>query len=269
MTRPDDYRDEMGMSVISDVEVEQILGRGLLEDPALAPLISMINTLAELRNMAPSPEVRTRHVSMAAAVARQATVRQPNQRPAARAARFRLLPRMGTSLAALALVVGMTGVAVASDAAAPGDPLHDIDLALEELGIGDGGRGERIVEARELNERGMTFEALSHLSITFSHHDDRPAADALMTAAERIREQENSGGGVQEIQAGVADMLDWMAAHDPKSPGFGQAVAGQAEALGQEVTGGSIEEAGSDGPGKSGDKGSGQSGPPSGKGPGG
>jgi hypothetical protein len=264
MSQTDDYLDEMGKSVISDPDVERILRGDLPEDPGLAALTSTIAVLAKFRNRAPAPEVTARHVTLAADAAREASLPQPDRRPAARAISFRLLPRIGVSLAALALVVGMTGVAVASDAASPGDPLHGIDMALEKIGIGDGGPAERITEARDLNERGLTLEALSHLSIAFSHHNDRPAADALKTAAERIREKGISGEGIEEIHIGVSDMLDWMANNDPKSPGFGQAVAERAKALGHPP----IEGADGEGPGNSDDRGNGPGGPPPGKGPG-
>ena len=63
------------------------------------------------------------------------------------------------------MIVGMTGVAVASDSAVPGDWNYGIDRALEAVGIGEGGAAERLQELAAIRKdghpRGSQFEQQS------------------------------------------------------------------------------------------------------------
>jgi hypothetical protein len=147
--------------------------------------------------------------------------------------KWRIIPRLGTSLATLALLVGTTGVAVASDAAIPGDPLHGFDLAFENIGIGAGGAEERISEARELALGGMPVEALDYVSSAIGNEQGE-ASNALKEAAERLRALNSGPEQAIDARERVAEMLDWMAATDVEGRDFGQRVAERARELGHE-----------------------------------
>lgn len=232
-----DYMDEMGPLAISDSDVERILRGRAPDGPGLTRLVSMIEELRTYGNRRLRPEVAARHVSMAVEAVREYLVTdmgtdQPVVTPVAakspaRVPKWRLIPRLGTSLATFVLLIGMTGVAVASDAAIPGDPLHGFDLAFENIGIGAGGAEERISEARELAMAGMPVEALDHVS-TALESEQSEASSALEEAADRLR----GHGDVQNsANQKVAEMLEWMAQSDIKGKDFGHGVAEWAKGL--------------------------------------
>lgn len=228
MKRIDDYFSEMDPLAISDYDVERLLRGEAPAGPGLARLGSVLQELRAVGSAQLRPEVISRHVAMSAEAAREASPppQRPVEHPARTAPRWRLIPRLGTSLAAFVLLLGMSGVAVASNSAAPGEPLHGIDMFLESLGIGDGGFKERIAEARTLAEKGETSGALDHLTVTLSDEEEAGALNALKAAAQSIGTEPST-----EVRVRVADMVGWMATTDPQSPEFGQGVAERARSL--------------------------------------
>ena len=230
MRRIGDYESEMNPLAISDADIERILRGRAPEGPSLSRLVSVIDELRSLGDAKLRPEVMARHVAMAAEAARPAVPSQTAPSPSTRAPRWRLIPRLGTALATFALLLGMTGVSVASDAAAPGDLLHGIDLALERIGVGAGGAAERIAEGKALAISGMPVEALDHVSSALG--DDSQAATALKNAAERLR-VEDPDVDLTQADADVAAILEWMSTTNLEGRDFGQGVAQMAKALGQ------------------------------------
>lgn len=228
MRRIDDYFSEMDPLAISDSDVERLLRGEAPAGPGLARLGSVLEELRAVGSAQLRPEVISRHVAMTVEAAREAAPppQRPVERPARTATRWRLIPRLGTFLAAFVLLLGMSGVAVASNSAAPGEPLHGIDMFLESLGIGDGGLRERIAEARTLTEKGETAGALDHLTITLPE-DEAGAREALKAAAQRIGTEPST-----EVQSRVAEMMEWMATTNAHGPDFGQGVAERARSLG-------------------------------------
>jgi hypothetical protein len=231
MRRIGDYESEMNPLAISDSDIERILRGQAPQGPGLSRLVSVIDELRAHGDARLRPEVIARHVSVTAAAAREALPSKTAPPLATRAPRWRLLPRLGTALATLALFLGMTGVSVAADATAPGDLLHGIDLALERIGVGAGGAAERIAEARQLAIGGMPVEALDHVSSGLGSEDSQ-ASTALKDAAERLRVEED-GIDVVEADADVAAILEWMSTTDLEGKEFGQSVAERAQGLGQ------------------------------------
>jgi hypothetical protein len=241
MRRVGDYLDEMGPMAISDTDIERILRGQTPNGPGLTRLVSIVDELRGLRSQRLRSEVVSRHVTMAAEAVREALLARaatdgavaarttPPQ--AAKAPRWILIPRFGTSLATFALLVGMTGVAVASDAAVPGDTLHGFDLALEKIGVGAGGAEERISEARELANGGMPVEALDHAS-TALDNEQGEASDALKKAAERLKAINAGNGYAAPGREEVAEFLNWMASHDVNGKDYGKGVAERAKELG-------------------------------------
>ena len=67
---------------------------------------------------------------------------------------FGLKRRVAAGATSLMMIVGMTGVAWASDSAVPGDWNYGIDRALEAVGIGAGGAAERLQELAAIRENG-------------------------------------------------------------------------------------------------------------------
>jgi hypothetical protein len=249
MRRIGDYESEMNPLAISDADIERILLGRAPEGPGLSRLVSVIDELRAHRDAPLRPEVIARHVAMAAETARTAVRSETTPSPVTRASRRRLIPRLGTALATFALLLGMTGVSVASDAAAPGDFLHGIDLALERIGVGAGGAAERIAEGKALAISGMPVEALDHVSSALGV--DSQASTALKDAAARLR-VEDPDLDLAGADADVAAILEWMSTADLEGRDFGQGVAERAKALGQggsDELGSAIDESN---PGKSG-----------------
>lgn len=234
MRRADDYMGEMNPLAISDSDIERLLRGQSLTGPGLSRLGSVLDELRTVRSREIRPAIVSRHVAAAAEAARAAVPAPPATRPAPAPHRWRLVPRLGASVAAFALVIGMTGVAVASDSASPGEPLYGVDVLLENIGIGDGGNRERIAEAQDLTGKGMTVEALDHLSSTLSHREGSGAEEALRTAADRFKQNPSAPELSQEVSDRLSEMLEWMAATDPRDEEFGQGVAERARSLGDD-----------------------------------
>ena len=113
----------------------------------LAPLESFVNSLGSLDDTAPSAEFLEHHAAEAAAAAqtRKPAIAGTGLTPRRRLA-LGLSRRVTASAASLMMILGLTGVAWASDSAAPGDWNYAIDRALESIGIGAGGAEERLQE---------------------------------------------------------------------------------------------------------------------------
>ena len=221
MSRDGDYSDEMFTKRLSDEDVEAVLSGHALDDPELAEIARVLSALDPARFAEATGE-------KAAAFARKASAVARTGEPAklAATARFRrglsLTPRLAPAAVAALFLFAMSGVAVASNSAVPGDALYGIDRALERIGIGNGGADERLEEASILAENGDSEEALELIAQTFESSE---AADALLKASDRIRE---NGGANSE----VADMLKWMSGEDARGEEFGQDLAEIAKNLG-------------------------------------
>ncbi|HEX6287275.1 MAG TPA: hypothetical protein VFZ80_07300, partial [Acidimicrobiia bacterium] len=223
MSRDGDYSDEMFTKRLSDEDVEAVLSGQAAHDPELAEIARVLSALDPERFIPETGEKAAEFARKASAVARTG---EPAKLAAT--ARFRrglsLTPRLAPAAVAAILLFAVSGVAVASNAAVPGDALYGIDRALERIGIGNGGAAERIEEASVLTENGDGAEALELLAETFDVESSQ-ASDALRKASDRIRENEAANSE-------VADMLDWMAGEDSRDRQFGQDVAEEARELG-------------------------------------
>jgi len=220
-----DYTSDMPGKPISDTDVEALLTR---REPADVELLGLASVLAriDLQRLAVDVEKDAGVFSLrAATLARQAGTSSSGSV----SWWGRLRPKLVTSALSVFAVIGMTGVAVASDAAAPGDPLYGIDRALERIGINDGGITERLEEAGTLADHGLTVEALKHAADAVSSRSPQ-AASALEEAAQAV--QDGQGPNLD-----VAAMLTWMASTDLTGKQFGQNVAERARALGADQQG--------------------------------
>jgi hypothetical protein len=211
---------------ISDQDLEHLVHGENPESRELARLAEALQKWQADFARTPTEDQIAAFASQAAEIAKQG---KPTVTPLAtttpRRSRFRALKyKLATGMAAVLMLSGMTGVAVASDEAAPGDALYGIDRALENIGINDGGAAERIAEAQSLFDAGLVGEALEHSAEAFE--DDETATEAvnaLMEAAARVAESGNAEGTLE----GVSDLLEAMAEAD-KGQTFGELVSDMA-----------------------------------------
>lgn len=140
----------------------------------------------------------------------------------ARSARkTRGLRRMATIAASAALLVAMSGVAMAADGAAPGDALYGIDRALETIGIGDGGLDERLGEFDFLLHHGEEERALEFLDevITTSPEADATVAQQHLEAAVNDRSTAREDNGRNEQALGSSPGQAESTEHRPENQG--------------------------------------------------
>ena len=149
-----------------------------------------------------------------------------------------LTTMLSTKLAAMigsAVIAAGTfsGVAYASNDAAPGDALYGLDCALEKVGLGDGGLQERLQEATKLCERGEVEKGLNHAAAAVQNHaglDENGEAKGALTKAANAVQAANQGESTQ-IRARVAEMLQWMASTQAEGADFGQGVMERARLI--------------------------------------
>ena len=248
MSDHDVYDDEMPTQQLTYIDAESVLTGIEPEDVSLARLNQVLMALHRPSVGVPSEEKMARLAAEASALARatKPALAQPTpERSRVGMAALALRERVAALAAALVVVVGMTGVALASDAAVPGDPLYGLDRALEVVGIGAGGLPERISEAQVLTGSGQVAEAIDHVAQAIAASTEgQPdenfspeaanATDALRAAAANV--QSNDESQSREVRDAVATMLDEMAdfAENPDfdATEFGRMIAEMARSIG-------------------------------------
>lgn len=246
MSNSDVYEDEMPNSRFSDQEVERLLSGDTPEAGALAQLAPILKSLhgkgvvpaeSQIQLFAATAAETARATGSedaARGVASQSRLSRPKRTLAA------LKRKLATGMATVLALSGMTGVAVASDGAAPGDALYGIDRALEAIGLGDGGPAERIAEAQALFDDGLVPEAIEHAAEAVPGSDEEDVqesemgVEALRTAATSVTS--TNPGEADEVRAKVGEMLAWMADHASNTNGasgndFGQEIAKRARSI--------------------------------------
>ena len=221
-------------SAPTHADVEALLSGDIPTHPALVELVGFIEQMRDLGDSSPSADIARVHVSAAAAISRVQTADLPRRDSPIGRLWVRLVPTPAIAVAAFVLLLGMSGVAAASNSSVPGDPLYGIDLAIERLGIGSGGTGERIEEAGVLLDRGMPSEALTHLSSAVLTSDDSAAADALHQAALRVKARAQSPDENAAIQSAVGGILEWMRQNHSRGNAYGHDVENMAKEIGRE-----------------------------------
>lgn len=245
MSDSDVDEGDMFLPGFDDQDVECLLSGGVPDDQDLAKLAPILRSLHARGWSPPSRATVARFAAQAAEIARStgqhrtrpSTAPGPLTRP-----RRPGLVRQGrfAVLVGVMLVSGMTGVAVASNGAAPGDDLYGIDRALEAVGLGDGGGSERIAESRALLAADQVSAAIAHAAVAVEESGTEGEPDVANTL--RAAAQEVAGtdiGDADEIRARVGEMLTWMAANAESDNGltgreFGQTVAEFARGISDE-----------------------------------
>ncbi|MGH3650765.1 MAG: hypothetical protein ACRDU9_08660 [Acidimicrobiia bacterium] len=251
---------------LPDQIVEALFARQELDDPAFQGLSSILAEL-DLERLDVRVDDRAEAFAFRAAAMVEAAAASPRALPHRQ--RRALTPRLATAALAVVAVMGITGVAAASNSSAPGDLLYGLDRAFERIGVNDGGFGERVDEAKDLTGEGSAPQALNHLAEVL-RPSSPSAADALHAAADKLGQADTP----KEVTDDVASMLEWIASSDVSGKDFGQGVAERARGLGR--AGGVVAPADSDdlgpgngdGSGNGGDSGGKGKGPPGGTPPG-
>ncbi len=190
-------------------------------DPELAAVQRALSLMKETLIMEPSPE----HVSAQAATFAAAV---PPAASAPQALPTSPWRRRVSAVVAVAVVsaFGVAGAASA-DEAAPGDPLYGVDKALENVGILDGGTGERLDEAQELVNEDDVEGALELAGDALEKDGHGDAAKGLKNAALSVAK--NSSG--DDVRSRVSEMLQWMSEQDTRGADFGAGVSERAHLI--------------------------------------
>jgi hypothetical protein len=233
---------EMPDTRFSDRDVETLLAGGIPEDEGLALLAPVLAKLSDDLTRPPSEERVGSFAAAAVALAAAGKGIEESPTTTRRSRRPRLARRFAIPLAAVFSLSAMTGIALASDDATPGDTLYGVDLALENVGVGAGGAAERLAEASKLAENGNPAAALAHAAqaVAAGVEDDADALEALEGLENSIAELEQplpdneATEHAAMVRARVAAMLRWMLDNSEligseSEPGaFGRGVAEQA-----------------------------------------
>jgi hypothetical protein len=207
----------------------------------VAPLVDALRTAAAVK---PSPDAAHRFAAQAARITRSASRNSTaaGRRPGSSRRPARVYVRLAGAMAALVLMLSASvGVAYAADASAPGDALHGLDLAMENLGIGNGGLNERLSEAGHLVQKGRVEQGLDAAAEAIASYGG-PAdiyatqtAEALLAAADTVAASGDPASAA--VRAQVAEKLRFMATTDLAGNEFGQAVSDLARGIDSGATG--------------------------------
>ena len=226
---------------------ERLLSGGTPQSNALCRLEPHLKALKRLRRGVPTDAQVERFAFAAARVVASTEPRAVGPAAVSGASRLRssrLRLRLAATSAALVLVLcASAGVAYAADQAVPGDTLYDLDRALENIGLGDGGLQERLIEASQLVDRGRIQEGLTLAGEALAAASGesgplRAAADALRTAVDPAFY--DSSTQTPEAQGAAADKLRWLATAEPSAQAFVETVNDLANSIsshGQGATG--------------------------------
>jgi len=144
----------MPASSITEILAEMLLSGEVSLDDDLGELAGVLTAVRAMAINAPDADYS--HLTRMAAAERRLTPLEEYARVSSSNnghPHHRVLTRLTMAGAALALVVTMSGgLAYAANEAKPGDLLYALDRALERIGIGDGGVGERLSESIALGQ---------------------------------------------------------------------------------------------------------------------
>jgi hypothetical protein len=220
VSRFDDYEADMPASTLSDDDIERLLSGAIPENDEAAQLVAFVDLIRAESADAPSEAVVARVATAAARIARSTSSQSAltNARPQRRRLGLRVRPQLVGAAAAVFLLSGVTGVALAANGAAPGDALYGIDRALEKVGIGAGHAQERLDEANALLFDGRASEALNQAAQVFDEAEEPAerfddigeARAALAEAAGRLLETEKGDASEILVRDNVSTLLDYL-----------------------------------------------------------
>lgn len=215
-----------------DRDIERLLNGQEPHNFDLGPLKSFVMSAASLSRCEVPAQFIADHAAVAAATVAisQKPVVAATTPQSIRSMGSRMWNRFATGVAGIAILTGLTGVAVASNAAIPGDWNYAIDQALEGIGIGAGGSAERLDELAEMNQDGDPQEVLEITSGVLLTGGQSRASEALRAAAERVEIKDKGSDNAQAINLQLAELLRYLADNQGKIDG--QSVAEMAGEIG-------------------------------------
>ena len=224
MTTSNGYID-MGEPNRTDQLFESALAYGSAREAEAQVFADFIEDLRVERDLFGAPSDAAAHITAAAAAVPEMGASAP--RSSRRASDSKGLRRRVLVLsAAFAMLLATAGIGLADDAV-PGDPLYGLDLALENLGIGDGGASERAQEVLQLLAEGERGRALGHAAETVATLPEGASAaaaqEALQAVADKFSEDDS------KVPDGVAELLAALA--ESVGSGDGESIAEIAKAI--------------------------------------
>jgi hypothetical protein len=220
-----------------DRDVERLLSGLRPHNKELVELKSLVSAMAELGKIRPSEELIAHYAAVAARTVAESRPRPVPavDRPTNRGIGLAIHRRAVAAMASLVMVVGLTGVAWASDSAGPGDWNYGIDLALERVGIGAGGAAERLEEVSSMIFRDEPSILLEEDPAVYSTESSRSAGEALRQAAERVASLEEGSEQARLAKERVSELLEYLSQKEEKAtPGE---VAELAKSIGHDPEG--------------------------------
>ena len=194
MSRFDDYGGMTALKGYTDDDLERLIS-GEPGAPSASDLERFISRLRLEATVPPKSADVDLFAVRAAAVARAELPVEPKS-----SRTWKRISRPALAAAAMALLVGLSGVAYASDQSAPGDLLYGVDIALEQIGIGDGDSAERFEEASVLAERGLHGDALALMHETLIAMTIAPDTDlGLDDLAAQLADDESSAQAAEKV----------------------------------------------------------------------
>ena len=231
MSRLSDYIGDMFATALSEHEVERILAGQVSEDAESSELISLIDELRSFRLKGPPADLQVISAELAAVARASHTSASTNPNRSPTSVRPRLIPTGGfaaTAIAALILLFGISGVAVAANGSAPGHPLYGVDMFLENLGIGNGGENERMSEADVLMRSGDADAAFVHLARYLEQLDAEGDTEAIAKVERHIElAATKSNPSAAAAQEKVATLKAFIEANKGEGVGVDGAEFGQ------------------------------------------
>ena len=209
---------------LSDGQIDALLTGSASLDEDLEGIADVLSAVK--RFAMPEPEADFSHLFLAAAQESRLTPVELFARegvPSAHEWQTRLTRRVAMAVAALFVLVTMSsGLAYAANGAGPGDLLYGLDLALETIGIGDGGTDERLAEtpalvASEVEPSGLFSVNTDDLDAAAQTPD--PADEPQEDLADDPGEDTQSPGG--DGEEGSTESIDGSQANDPTAAGGG------------------------------------------------
>jgi len=149
-----DYTSDMSRRALSDHDVERLYSGKVPRQSEIDGLARFVDSLRSLRSTTPRADLQELPAQLADVARHTQPISEVVPR---RPFGAQLLPARRFATAAIAVLiplVGISGIAIAANGSAPGEPLHGVDLFLEKFGIGNGGETERIAEADTLFDSG-------------------------------------------------------------------------------------------------------------------
>ncbi|MDX1468139.1 MAG: hypothetical protein R3258_02255 [Acidimicrobiia bacterium] len=224
MSRLNGYPGMSSRNSLEKAFEDALSGRSDFDGPAPA-VVELVETLRAERDLLGAPRGADAHILAAASAVLDADASAPRATRTRRKASS-LRRRVVVLAASLGLAMATAGIGLADDAL-PDEALFGLDMALERMGIGDGGASERAAEVLELLNQGKTGLALAHASATVattpqSEHEGA-AQQALEAVAQRFSAEDSP------VPEGVADLIATLVTS--AGAGDGETIAEVARAI--------------------------------------